>query len=401
MSRSGGDVFSAVLAATSLAGATLTFSSGVEAQAGDPAFREQNFAFVESAEPVVIGRSPQVRLPAFAEAGKILTMAKVKMPGPLAAEHGEFDASATVRLVVGADGSQTNCHVVEARIRRGVRREPNSYQPVSLPLCEFLQQEIRFRPAINADGEPIASTVTTSLSFSRSAPVFGAPPPVLLLAPTPGHILTETGYWADRSHFLYNKFVISEPNWTEALTNPETLPKMARVGVRLKRVEKEGFGTIAACNVVMSSKDARLDAATCKALLSSVYSLKEGLAYVGPDDFPVLVEWNRGKATMTAPMLATVPSMPEDVTLLPRERPAGTPPELRIIPMHIKLDDKGASIGCAVIRSSGNDAWDAAGCRIALKRARFTAPSDSFGAPANGLYEAVADWDAMIIRPGR
>lgn len=218
-------------AAISLASATLIFSGGVKAQVSDRAIRERHIAYVMSAEPAVIGKSPQVRAPALVEVVEHSTVAVIKMPEMLAAERGEFDAKGSVQVVVGADGSQANCQVIAASIRRGNFREQRSDQPISLPLCELLQQQIHFRPAINADGEPIVSRAKISLDFSRSEPVFAPPPPPAPSQPS-GHVLKERGVWADRSNSWYNSFVILEPNWGEALSSLRIFRKWPRSASR-------------------------------------------------------------------------------------------------------------------------------------------------------------------------
>jgi hypothetical protein len=166
-----------------------------------------------------------------------------------------------------------------------------------------------------------------------------------------------------------------------------------------------GIGSVESCKVVLASGDARFDAAVCKALLATSYSEYRGSAGNGThnddDAYPVLVKWDGKSADMVAPALPDVPHLPKDVPLTAADKPSGTSPELQVIPMQIFLDGDGRPTGCKVMHSSGDDQWDAAGCRIALQRAHFTAPRDGFGRPAKGLYEAVADWTTMTIHPAR
>lgn len=362
-------------------------------------FRERVSIDIDDAKAATAGLKPMVRPPAVSGVDD-RHLPATAMPKILVAETGLFLAKASVTVVVRADGNQADCRSEGASIRRGDWSARGPETALALDVCDLLRQSVKFRHAIDVSGEPIDSSIRLSITFSRMNPVTVPPPvPVVLPVRTSGHVIGDNERWIDGSWWA-GRFAVQNPDWSVAFSNRRETPKEASVGVMLTLAAKMGYGYIDACKVELSSGDAQLDAATCKALTASSY--REGSAnrvYNSTDSYPVLVRWNRGTATMAAPALPMVPHMPEDVPLTTMDIPSGTMPALRAIPMNVSLDSDGHANGCEVTRSSGNDTWDAAGCRIALERARFTAVRDWFGRPARGLYEAVADWDAKAIRP--
>jgi hypothetical protein len=368
-----------------------------EPRSADSALPERVTIDVRAVDPAA-GPVARIRPPALLEPADRNRLAAT-MPAILKAETGPFYARASALMVIKADDSQADCRAETVTIRRGDWRAQTPEAPLALDICGLLRRSARFRHAIDLNGRPLDSTARISVSFSRMRwPP--APPPIATGAPrTSGHAIDESGRWIDGAWFA-NRFTIPGPDWSATLPNRRGIPRKANIGVMLKLAARMGYGFIDSCKVELSSGDARLDSAICATLTSTPY--REGSAnqvYSGTDAYPVLVHWLRGQATMTAPARPTVPHMPRDVPLTPADFPDGTLPTPRVIPMHISLDRDGHAVGCTVTQSSGSDGWDAAGCRIALERARFTEARDWFGRPAQGLYEAVADWEAMAIRP--
>jgi len=320
------------------------------------------------------------------------------MPKLFADEKGLFWADATATVTIAPDDSQTDCHPGSASITRGSYVEYHAKADLTLDLCGLLKESTQFRHALGADGLPQASVLQISATLSRMPAVL-APPPPPMSAATSGHILDESGKWADNGWWL-QQFSIVVPNWTGGLIDQANLPKDAQVGVLLNLKPNAGAGTIDACNVVRPSGHARLDKATCWALSFGNYSERYiGFARSGAEGYPVMVQWHGAKAEIGPLPDPELPHMPKDVPLKPADRPAGAQPTQPVVQLHIDLDPTGHATGCKVMATSGTDAWDAASCRLSLERARFTAARDWFGRPARGLYQLQVDWPAMAIRP--
>lgn len=372
------------------------------AQADEGPWRDHIGVRIESAKPVAGRNELLVRLPTATNDALPTTMVTQLS----SRDSGPFFGEAAARVVIGPDDRLTNCNTEKANIRRGFGKAQQPPVPLKIDVCPLLRASARFHHAINVNGQPIASAADLSVFYSHTKvrPIL---PVMAFRSKTSGHVLSETGGWGDSPFWvdLPDPFVIAAPDWSAALADRHDVPNAARVGVKLKLTASMGIGSIESCKVVLTSGDAGLDAATCKALMTTSYSEYRGYAGNGTHDegdaYPVLVQWHGRTADMTAPALPAVPHMPKDVLLTGTDKPSGAPPALQAIPMQIFLDADGRPAGCRVMHSGGDDRWDAAGCRIALQRAKFTAPKDGFGRPAKGLYEAVADWAAMTIRPAR
>lgn len=343
-------------------------------------------------------QGPQIRWPTLLERDSQRALA-IPMPKSLSAEPGLFYANASADIMIGANDSQMGCRITKAIISRPPFGTKQAEIPIMLDLCNDLKRYLRFRHAVNVDGRPVASIAGVSIFFSRRDNI-RLPPPVFSPSKTAGHVLNEQGFWMDNAWYL-DRFVLPAPKWPVDGLDRSRLPDAGRVGVMLKLVAKMGFGMIDGCKVVTSSGDEVVDGAICKALSDNGYKERGGgpTVYNSEDSYPVIVEWHGGRATIIAPALPVVPHMPEDVILKSGDRPVDPAPQLRAIPINVDLDSEGHPVGCKVLKTSGNDAWDAAGCRAVLRRGRFTISRDWFGRPAKGLYEAIADWDAMVIRP--
>jgi hypothetical protein len=373
------------------------------APTGGGAWRDYVGVRVESDEPDEGHKELLVRSAAATD-DRLPTSMVTKL---LSSESGSFFGKATARVVIGANDRLAECKTEKATIRRGFGKAQRPEAPLAIDVCPLLRTSAHFRHAIDVNGQPLASTAKVSVFFSHTDV-----PPIPVMAfrsRTSGHVLSETGAWVDSPFWANltppNVLELATPDWSAALADLHDIPEGARVGVKLKLTASMGIGSVDSCKVVLSSGNARFDAAACKALLATRYSEYRGYAGNGTHDdddaYPVLVKWSGKTAEMASPALPNVPHLPKDVLLTAADKPSGTPPELQIIPMRIFLDGDGRPTGCRVMHSSGDDKWDAAGCRIALQRAHFTAPSDGFGRPAKGLYEAVADWTTMTIHPAR
>lgn len=358
---------------------------------------------VESAEPEKGHKELLVRLAAVTD-DRLPTSMVTKL---LSSESGSFFGEGTAQVVIGTNDRLANCKTEKATIRRGFGKAQSPAAPLATDVCPLLHTSAHFRHAIDVNGQPIATTAKVSVFFSHTD-VF-PPPPIAFRSRTSGHVLSETGGWLDSPFWVNltppNVLELATPDWSAALGDLHDIPEGARVGVKLKLTASMGFGSVESCKVVLASRDARFDAAVCKALLATSYSEYRGSAGNGTHDdddaYPVLVKWNGKSAETVSPALPDVPHLPKDVPLTAADKPNGISPELQVIPMQIFLDGDGHPTGCRVMHSSGDDKWDAAGCRIALQRTHFTAPRDGFGRPAKGLYEAVADWTTMTIHPAR
>jgi hypothetical protein len=377
--------------------------AGRPVQGGGDTWRDYVGVRVESAEPVAGGKVLTVRLPA-ATNDVLPTTLVTKLS---LSERGPFVAEAAARAVIGPDDRLTDCNTEKASIRRYSGKTQQAPVPLKIDVCPLLHASAHFHHAIDVNGRPMASAVNLSvfLDHTNLQPI----PVMAFRSRTSGHVLSETGGWLDSPFWVDltppNVLELAIPDWSTALSDLHDIPEGARVGVKLKLTASMGIGSVESCKVVLASGDARFDAAVCKALLATSYSEYRGSAgnqtHNDDDAYPVLVKWNGKSAETVSPALPSVPHLPKDVPLTAADQPSGTSPELQVIPMQIFLDGDGHPTGCKIMHSSGDDKWDAAGCRIALQRAHFTAPRDGFGRPAKGLYEAVADWTKMTIHPAR
>jgi periplasmic protein TonB len=59
---------------------------------------------------------------------------------------------------------------------------------------------------------------------------------------------------------------------------------------------------------------------------------------------------------------------------------------------HLRIDTAGRVIECTVTKGSGSAVLDAATCRLALRRARFSPARDAGGAAVEGSYDGVVRW---------
>lgn len=371
-----------------------------QAQSAGKSWIESVGVYIASAEPAAPVRNIHIRLPALLEPANGW-LSPSAMPKLLASEAGAFYADTSASVVISADDSQANCRTEKATLRRiEVRNNSKPEVPLALDVCGVLRQFVRFRHAVDVLGQPSASSVNVRLIFRRhDAGLPSPPPPILKPSRTSGHVIDETRRQTDDDWFT-NQFSLGAPNWTSALAVHNRSSKNARVGVMLKLGVKQGVQVIDSCSVEVPSGDPQLDLATCTALSTSGYTRSMGEIWNWSVDYPVLVVWNGESASMAAPAQPTVPHMPKDVSLKATDRPVDVLPDGRgAFRIQIDLNSDGRATGCTVKDTSGSDLWDAAGCRVALERARFTAARDWFGRPSKGLYEATIDWVAMVIRP--
>lgn len=351
------------------------------------------------------GGVPLVRQPRIAEpAGGVLP--REAMPKVLAQTGKSLIAWVQASLVINADGTPGTCRPSEAMTTQGAGYHfVTADKALGLEACDMLRERMHFSHALDEAGRPTEAVVAIRIQLEQGdARLPSAPPPPTTLGPgfnrTSGHVTDAAGRLLGMT-WVESDYAINPPNWDNALADRRNLPKAATSGVLVDLRPRDGKYLVENCKVVRASGDARLDAATCTGLVAAGYDQSRAryASSYGVDRYPVKVDWINGNATMTPLPPVEVPHMPKDVVLVEEDVPPGQRPPQEHVPMELQLSSSGQVLRCEVIYSSGDDAWDAASCRLAKERGRFTSPLDWFGTPSPGTYEVTLDWGKMVIGP--
>lgn len=353
-----------------------------------------------AASGAMVIRQPRIAKPA----GGILPADA--MPKSLAQTGQSLLAWVQASLTVDAGGVPGACHPNEITTMHGTTYRSEPADPaLGQQACDMLRERVRFVHAIDEAGRPTAAVVEIGIQFEQGeARRPSAPPPPATLGPglkrTSGHVTDATGNLLGQT-WLATDYTLRQPDWGAVLTDRRKLPKAAMVGVLVDLRTRDGKDLVENCTIVRASGDARLDAATCAGLAAAGYDQSGGgRRWVnGFDHYPVRVDWVRDKATMTVLPPVEVPHMPKDGVLVAGDIPPGQRPPEERVQVDLQLAASGMPVRCEVVHSSGDDAWDAASCRVAKERARFTSPLDWFGTSSPGTYEAMVDWKQMVIQP--
>lgn len=105
-------------------------------------------------------------------------------------------------------------------------------------------------------------------------------------------------------------------------------------------------------------------------------------------------------AAMQAPKILAGPEerMPASRYVSPLDYPAEAAGAEGSVGFTLTIDPSGRVIGCAIARSSGSPALDAATCGIMQRRARYTPARDSNGNPVAGTIEQSIEWKGPAAR---
>lgn len=324
------------------------------------------------------------------------SMANSPFPAWLRNGDARRTATATLDMVIGADGAIRSCRAREL--------EANEYPPqgASTKLtpdpslgdeaCALVAAKRKFRPAIDSEGRPIEAPVAVAVHYKRERYELLAPP-----APPPpsrflgdGTLSSRTA-WPPVYYSTDGAVRLPSPQFKDFLSDAKGLPKKDMVGVVL---QVASTGKVTKCEVRRKSADARLDDATCAALLTVRGTGSRYVSYA----LPVEVTWQGSKAKMAVAGPHVLPGLVSPIAIPPEQIPAQLPKwpsRVRIV-----LDSKGQPLSCTVLGYAENDALDAAACKIA-RQGRFTGAKDGFGRPAVSGVDLWVDWKrGYLTLPG-
>lgn len=314
---------------------------------------------------------PQGSFPAFMRATNARTSAQVEMD-----------------LVIGADGTLKSCRA--AKIKASTLSDQGKF--VDMPAdpalgektCEIIRTTRKFRPAIDAEGTPVESTISYDAHYSRERYEMLAPP----APPPPSRWIGRAPWGNDKSwppnHYLSDGVSFTAPRFKDYLADKAKLPKQAQVGVV---VDFAPDGRALKCDVGLPSTDKRLDEATCAALMT-VQNRPTRFQVRG---LPMEVSWKGSKAKVILPRGPVMPGLVAEVAIPPEEMPATNAPTWPIT-ARVLIDPQGKPLSCTVQSPSYVDKLDAASCRLALQRAQYTPGSNSFGRPTLSGVDVRIDW---------
>lgn len=313
---------------------------------------------------------PEGRFPGFLRKGDARTKAWVQM-----------------ELAIGADGAVKSC--VPGKVDADIYDEAQK-KFVDLPsepalaqeACNLVRATRRFRPAIDASGAPVESAIAFDAEFARERYEMLAPP-----APPPPSRWIGREPWGGKEwpprYDLLERVSFNRPRFKDFLSDDKGLPKSAVVGV-LVNFAREGAAT--QCEVRVTSGDKRLDDATCAGMLAA----KNQPTRFGIYRLPIEVTWKGSKTLVAVAGEGTMPGLAAPVTIPPEQLPA-PPPRWPVI-VRMVLDVQGKAIGCRVVSPSYVDSIDAASCKLAREKAKYTAGSNGFGRPTLSGVDVRVDW---------
>ena len=323
------------------------------------------------------------------------------MPRKIAARSTELSMEVYANVTLSATGNLETCHADPAVSQWQPSSDHRTVTDIALgtQVCLLVARYATFHPVLYENGETGAAKAKVTVYLRHSN---FQNPPMLAPAPTSGGVLDVTGQRGIFDNYWGDKLVITPPEWDKAFPDRAKMSSSVRVGVLLSVHTKDGISHAEGCKLAMPSGNANVDAATCTALMSTAYSYgSAAVQNLNVEDIPVIVTWRADSVSMNTAPKISVPHMPTDVALAPGDVPAVAPPTYGQVRIAIRLGVDGQVTDCTITRSSGSDSYDAASCRIAHARARFTIARDSFGNATLGTYDAVVDWDKMAIRPSR
>lgn len=299
------------------------------------------------------------------------------------------DRSLTAMMDIAADGSVAGC-MIDPNDRSGAA-VPEPY----LGLCDTLRSAMRMRPAIGADGQPLASRFVVSIQFREGRVPTDSPREPLIaeprLSPAPPPPPPAVPEWPPtRASRLPTAVSLALAPGGAAAFARDT-PGWAGVWVT------SGPDGPITCTVARPSGDARFDRRACEAASrrgaitydwpanGRVYPVRTPVHFVPVDGRPHAImpvtQWISG-ATIPATVMERVRA------LALAAGAAGSPAaDLAALRLSISVDESGAVARCEVTQSSGNDAADAAVC-MALRNSDGIVPGrDIFGwVTATRLY---------------
>ncbi len=316
-----------------------------------------------------------------------------EFPSTLMQADEEGHTTISVRLVIAADDSVSDCRVVKLSDwskSKGERVDLPDNQGLGAIACQLIRQHGKFLHGVDRGGKPVGGPTAIGMRFDRHRYEAPMPPPPL---PPGSWIGGGYGHWQDwpPSYLTSIKVRFAEPRWSDYLADRNKLLKAVSVGIALSF---DNTGAVTGCAVKAPSGDQRLDEASCAALRTV---RNEDGSHWPLRDFPVLVQWRGHKAELVPARPAVLPTFTKPLLLAASDLPHAELPKYTQSRLRLAIDSAGVAQNCEVVASTGDDAFDARGCNIALERLRFTGGKDIFGRPAIGGMYVRVDWKDLVI----
>lgn len=251
-------------------------------------------------------------------------------------------------------------------------------------LCPPLVARARVVPALRADGSRMADEIIFSANFQYVAFVQNRPGPLIEshglspAPPPPSDFNPDLRAWPPSANWL--RRVAQQPAFRQPPEQPGGEPL---TGPATGVVIADRQSGAPECRVVLSSGDAQADSRACGHVRKV---LKPKWAETVPPSlrrWPVLLGASGKVFRAIGPDPSAIrrldvdPAEVERLAALWRPEAPGVGP----VRMSATLGADGRPTGCRVYQSSGNDAADAAACRLFQSEARFTPARDAFGQP--------------------
>ena len=298
-------------------------------------------------------------------------------------------ANATLILDITAEGRVSGCTLEP--------RQAAQAPAWALQLCPLLVQRARLVPALRADGTRMPDQFIFSANFQYSArnPVRSgqlisshglspAPPPSSDFEP-------RLKAWPPSGGWL--GYAAKQPSFKQPAEQPGGPPLK---GPAIGLVVADPKSGDPECRVVQSSGDTKLDDKACAHARKKLkpqwgdtvrFPIRRWALLLSPDGkgFRVITpDRNAQKRAQIDPAEAA------RLTALWRPLASGAGP----VQLGGKLGSSGKPADCRIYASSGNDAADAAACRLFMSEAQAAPPSDVFGQRGN-----LTGWVNLTLRP--
>ncbi|MCW1401617.1 hypothetical protein OKA06_04485 [Novosphingobium sp. MW5] len=359
----------------------------------EPPLRDMITVYRSWREPQAARPKDMIREPYLLEQRD--SMSNASFPAWLRSGDARRTATATLDLVVAADGAIKSCRAFELEAyeypAQGKSTKLTPDPSLGDQACALVAGNRKFRPAIDSEGRPIEAPVAIAVHYKRERYEMLAPP----APPPPSRFLGNGRYdenaWPPRYYSTDGTLRLPVPQFKDFLGEAKNLPKKTMVGAVL---QVANTGQVTKCEVRRKSDDQRLDDATCAALLT----VRATTTRFGTYGLPVEVTWQGSKAKMAVAGPHVLPGLASPIVIPPDQIPAQLPKwpsRVRIL-----LDGKGQPQSCTALGYAENDALDAAACKIA-RQGRFTGAKDGFGRPAVSGVDLWVDWKrGSLTLPG-
>ncbi|MFM5931268.1 MAG: hypothetical protein ACKOPQ_10195 [Novosphingobium sp.] len=315
---------------------------------------------------------------------------KDAFPAFLRQGDARIEARVEMELVIGADGAVKSCTPgkVLAFLHTDDRKRTETAADPALggKACDVVRATRKFRPAIDALGNPVESGIGFQAVYERERYDMLAPP----APPAPSRWIRRDSTNPRQSWVPYRyrygsaPVRITAPDFRKFLTDKAKLPKEAVVGAV---VDFAPDGQAVKCEVKLPGGDKRLDDATCAGLMTA----RNQPSAFPANTVPIEVTWRGAKAAALVGGDEIVPQLVAPVAIPATELPVADPPKWPIT-VRLALDGNGKALSCKVVWPSYNDRLDAASCRHARAMAVFKGAKDVFWHPIGSSIDLRADW---------